>query len=335
MPKTIPMKKKILIGILIFFLLALGFVFLRTRPSGDINKYSALFADDPEMPANGSVKVSFYGVSTLLVDDGTTQILIDGFFSRPGMLKALFTDLSSDTVQIARCLGEFKMDRVEAVFVTHSHYDHAFDAGYVANLTGAMLYGSESTLNVGRGSGTPENQLQLFQPNVDLTIGDFIVRVVPSRHSPGNALNDDGVIISTPMRQPASMKAYAEGGAYDFLITHSSKKIYIKPSPNFIPGALDSLDVDALFIGIATVTKNGEEFANQFYQENITSLQPSVIVPIHWDNFFGPISDDLVMLPKFTCDTEKDFDYFIDRTKSDGIDFKILQGTKGIMLFNE
>lgn len=41
------------------------------------------------------------------------------------------------------------------------------------------------------------------------------------------------------------------------------------------------------------------------------------------------------MLPKFASDNEKDFDFFISRTKADRIDFKILQGTKSIVLFKE
>ncbi|MES2893796.1 MAG: MBL fold metallo-hydrolase [Bacteroidota bacterium] len=326
------MIKKIGLAILVIILVGVVFVYIRTRPSGDINKYKTYFTNDTSAPRDGEIKASFFGVSTLLLDDGKTQLLIDGFFSRPSITSALFTDIHSDTVEIARVLGQFGINRLKGIFVTHSHYDHVFDAGYVSKMTGATLYGSVSTLNVGRGAGVAEDMLKLYQPNTDVTIGEFTIRVVPSKHSPGNALKDDGVAIAEPLPQPASMKVYSEGGSYDFFITHRQKKIFIKPSPNFIVGALDSLKADVLFLGIPTITKQDTAWTEQFYKENVTSLKPALVIPLHWDNFFYPLSDNLVMLPKFTCNAEKDFDFFIGKATQDHIDFKILQGTHSIIL---
>jgi L-ascorbate metabolism protein UlaG (beta-lactamase superfamily) len=325
------MVKKILLGVLVLLIIGIVFIYLRTRPSGDINKYEEYFVNDTS-PADSSVRVTFFGVSTLLIDDGETQLLIDGFFSRHSMIKFLTSDLESDTSGIDKILKDYNINRLKGIFVTHSHYDHSFDAGYVARKTGSMLYGSTSTLNIGRGADVPESQLKEYQPNKDLTIGEFTIRVVPSKHSPGGTLEGT---ITTPLGQPASFKAYPEGGSYDFLISHHGQKMYIKPSPNFIEGALDSLDVDVLFLGIATVMKHDSAWANQFYEENVIALNPSLLVPLHWDDFFEPVSDHLVMLPRFTANAEDDFDYVIRRTREDGIDFKILQGTNNIVLFKE
>jgi len=250
------MKKILLLLLVVVLLGAFIFIFIQTRPSGDIELYNTYFTDDPGQPNNNSVKVTFFGVSTLLVDDGDTQILLDGFFSRPSLLAALFTDIESDTALIDQLIASHQMDRVKGIFVTHSHYDHSFDAGYTARKTHATLFGSESTLNVGRGSNLGEEQLSLFRPNEDIQLGNFTVQVILSIHSPGSALKDEGLNIEQPLRQPASMKAYLEGGSFDFLIKHHGKSIYVKPSPNFIEGALDSLKADVVFIGIATVTNH-------------------------------------------------------------------------------
>lgn len=325
------MIKKILLGILALLLIALVVVYIKTRPSADINEYSDYFVNDAGPTSDSSVRITFFGVSTLLFDDGETQILIDGFFSRPSMIKALTSSISSDTVLIANVIKQHSIDRLKGIFVTHSHYDHGFDAGYVSKMTGAKLYGSNSTLNIGRGADVPENQLQLYEPNVDLSIGAFTVRVVPSRHG-GNALKDDNQEIPAPLKQPASMKAYAEGGSFDFLIAHHGKKVYVKPSPNFIAGALDSLSADVVMLGIPTVSKQDSSWSNQFYKENVTALGPSLLIPIHWDNFFTPLSDELTMLPRFVANVDEDFDFFIKRTKNDSIQFKILKGTKSFIL---
>jgi len=326
------MMKKILLVIAALLVIAIAFLYIRTRPSGDINNYSGHFINDEATPSDSSVRITFFGVSTILFDDRKTQILIDGFFSRPSMVKALTSSIASDTSLIADVIQQYGINRLNGIFVTHSHYDHGFDAGHVSKMTGAKLYGSNSTLNIGRGAGVPESQLQLYEPNIDLQLGHFGVRVVPSKHSPGNALKDDEVEIGAPLKQPASWKAYTEGGSYDFLITHHGKKIYVKPSPNFISGALDSLSADVLLIGIPTISKHGPDWRDQFYKENVTALEPSVVIPIHWDDFFNPLSDELVMLPKFVCNAEEDFDFFLERTNSDGIEFIILQGTKSYIV---
>lgn len=323
------MIKKTLLGLLALLVLGIGYIYTRTQPSGDINKYEEYFVGD-SAPGDSSVMVTFFGVSTLLIDDGETQLLIDGFFSHKTLMTCLFEEVESDTALISKFIDDYNIDRLQGIFVTHSHFDHGFDAGHVAKLTGAPLYGSSSTLNIGRGADVVEDQLRLYEPNVDMQIGNFTVRVVPSLHSPGGTF--PGEIIE-PLRQPVKWDAYTEGGSFDFLITYGGKKMYIKPSPNYINGALDSLDVDLLFLGIATVTKQGDEFADNFYNENVKVLEPSILIPIHWDNFFEPISANLAMLPKFTCDAEDDFDYFIRRTKADGIEFKILQGTKSMIVF--
>jgi len=329
------MKKRILIGVAILLLIFIVFIFIRTRPSGDINNYENYFINDTSQLKENQLKVIFFGVSTLLFDDGETQILIDGFFSRPSLWQALVTKIESDTVAIDKMVIDYKMDRVKAIFVTHSHYDHAFDVAYTTKRTGATLYGSVSTLNIGRGGNVREEKLTLFQPYQNVQLGQFTVQVIPSKHSPNNALKDDGVVIEKPLGQPSKMKVYSEGGSFDFYIKHSGHSIYVKPSPNYIEGALDSLKADVVLMGIATVAKQEKSWQNKFYEQTVGKLKPALVIPLHWDDFFHPVSENLVMLPRFANDSPKDFDLFIKKTKADKIDFKILQDTKSMVLFKE
>jgi len=77
------LKKIILYVLVTLFVIAATFIFVRLSPSGEIRDYAAYYTDDKASPSGHQVKVSFFGVSTLLFDDGETQILIDGFF--PGL----------------------------------------------------------------------------------------------------------------------------------------------------------------------------------------------------------------------------------------------------------
>ena len=120
--------------------------------SGDIERYRKHFlpANEAE-PKNGAVKVTFLGTGTLLFDDGETQLMTDGFFSRPSLLKVIRGKIETDPKVVDAALKRAGVMNLKALFVAHSHYDHAFDVAHVAKKTGAKLHGSVSTLNIGRG----------------------------------------------------------------------------------------------------------------------------------------------------------------------------------------
>ena len=63
---------------------------------------------------NASVTATWLGVTTLLFDDGETQILIDGFFSRPSIWDSLLgRAVVNDAATINYALHEFRMRRVK------------------------------------------------------------------------------------------------------------------------------------------------------------------------------------------------------------------------------
>lgn len=325
--------KNLRIAIVALFFAFCFAVFFFTRPSGDIDDYKPYFVNDVAEPKNGSIKVTFFGVSTLLFDDGETQLLIDGYFTRTSMLPLLLKNLKSDTALIDDVLAKHSMNRVKAIFATHSHFDHALDVAYTAKRTGATLYGSISTLNIGHGGGVEDKKLALFQANDEFEIGKFKVKIIRSKHSQPNTLADDGIVIEKPLPQPAKIKAYSEGGSYDFMITHGDHHIFVKPSANFVEGALDSLKADAVFVGISAISKQTRDWQNQFYEQTIGKLNPQVVVPLHWDDFTKPLSDKLVMLPKFANNSPADFEAILPKINSKKIDFRILQGKNSILLF--
>src|ERR1700704_4717239 len=101
---------------------------------------------DGVRPAHASgVLVTFLGVSTLLIQDGTTALMTDGFFTRPGLFHIMRSNIQPDAALIAQSLRRLGVTSLAAVVTVHSHYDHAFDSPVVAQHTGAMLVGSEST----------------------------------------------------------------------------------------------------------------------------------------------------------------------------------------------
>ena len=102
---------------------------------------------------NDAVTVTWFGVTTLLFDDGETQILIDGFFSRPSLADIVFSvPVQSSAAQINYVLDKFSMRRLAAIIPVHSHFDHAMDIGALANRSSASILGSATTVQIARGT---------------------------------------------------------------------------------------------------------------------------------------------------------------------------------------
>ena len=128
-------------------------------------------------PADSGLAVTFLGVATLLFDDGESAVMFDGFFSRPSLLKVVVRPITPDVDRIDAGLhavgfGDGRR-RLGAVVPVHSHYDHAMDSAVVAGRTGATLVGGESTANVGRGGGLPEDRIRVVGDGEQASYGDL------------------------------------------------------------------------------------------------------------------------------------------------------------------
>ena len=140
------MKKFLLIISALVLLCAL---WLLSKPT--MSEIGIAYAKPAE--AGQALTVTWFGVTTLLIDDGVTQILIDGYFSRPSLLDiALERAIEPDQAAIEGMLDRFEINRLKAVIPVHSHFDHALDSAEVAKQTGAQLMGSATTAQIAAGS---------------------------------------------------------------------------------------------------------------------------------------------------------------------------------------
>src|SRR5512146_1160588 len=113
-------------------------------PSGDLDDYARYnLPRNDGAPKDGAVKVTFLGTTTLLFDDGESQLLVDGFLTRPSFWKVVTgSPLETDTTAVNRALSRARVERLKALYVAHSHYDHVLDVAYIVQRTHAHLYGS-------------------------------------------------------------------------------------------------------------------------------------------------------------------------------------------------
>jgi len=251
------------------------------------------------------MKVTYLGTTVLLFDDGKEQVMFDCQFSRPSLFKFAFGKFESNHNIVDDLINKYKIDRLKAIFISHSHYDHVLDAPYMVKKTNADLYGSLSTLNIARGENIAEEKLYCYDNSMEYKIGSFDIKIIPSRHSKPNLFNNDlGQIIDKPFSGLASRKCYKEGGSFDFVVKHKNKTYLIRPSFNYIENQLNDIKADVLFLSIGAMSKSDMNFRNKFYQETIEKVQPQLVIPIHWDNFFKPLNQKSYFLPKILEDSE-------------------------------
>jgi len=291
------------------------------RPS--LEPYKALTL--PAAPEGTPIRVRFAGVATLVFDDGDTAWMTDGFFSRPGVSKVFFSKIKPDEDAINRELKRLNVSKLAAVVPVHSHYDHALDSPLVAQRTGALLVGSASTINIGRGLGTAEDRMSVVTAGGVLEFGAWKLTFIPSRHSPTPF--SDGKTSETvlaPLVTPARATAWKEGTVWSILAEHNSGRSFlVQGSAGFEPGALAGRHADTVFLGVGTLGKKTAGYRSQYWNEVVKQVGAKRVIPIHWDDFFTSLDEPLVPMSILADDfgtTMADLSRFAQR---DGVELRM------------
>lgn len=265
-------------------------------------------AGAPDRP--GALRCVFLGVSTLLFHDGETAVLTDGFFSRPGLLRMRFGRLRPDRRRIEDGLRRAGTDALDAVFVVHSHYDHALDSPAVAAVTGARLIGSASTRNIALGQGFPDERFQQVVVVEPFTIGRFTLTALPARHSPGDIAPGE---IERPLRLPVRATDYRTGACYSLHVRHDGRELLVHASAHSVPGALDGYAAETVYLGVGALGKQDQAFRKAYWARLVTATGARRVVPVHWDDFFRPLDRPLRPFRAFLDDFPATMD-FLTRT---------------------
>ncbi len=274
-------KSTVLFLLLIFGVAAL---WILTRPG--MSEVGIPYA---EPATNGSaLTVAWLGVSTLLIDDGTTQLMTDGFVSRPSLLDLLFRrPIAADTNSIRQAIETFDINRLAAIMPVHSHYDHAMDSADFARLAGADVLGSLSTANIARSSSLDESRIVEITPGETYAYGLFQITFYESRHAPLATNSAIEGTVSAPFELPAPYTAWKEGGSYAVHIEHPQGTILVVGSAGFVPGALEDVEADAVFLGTGGLMGLDSAYIARYVDETVHAVAADKVFIIHHDNLLG------------------------------------------------
>ncbi|MGW6120823.1 MBL fold metallo-hydrolase [Nocardia sp. NPDC055165] len=285
------------------------------RPDISVHNTSAT---TPLAAPNSPVTVSFLGVTTLLFDDGESALMTDGFFTRPSLWRTALTPLRTDPARVHSALARAGVRSLDAVVCGHSHYDHALDSAYVAQHTGAILVGSESTAQIGHGADLPFSRVVVVEAGTDITLGNFTLSFAESEHSEPDRARG---VIGRALAQPARMRDYKCGETWSIILTHtpSGRTALIHSSAGFRPGMLDSRSADVAYLSVGQLGHQPCGFIEHYWSETVTAVGAQRVVLTHWDDFFRPLSKPLRALPYAADDLDASVRVLSDCARRDAV----------------
>lgn len=291
---------------------------MRLRPGRpDLARHAHRF-NVPGAAPDAPLTVTWLGVSTLLIDDGTSALMTDGFFSRPSLARVGLGKVAPSPARVDGCLARTGIKRLAAVVPVHTHFDHALDSALVADRTGAQLVGGESAANVGRGYGLDEDRLVIADSGAPIQLGDFDITLFESRHSPPDRFPGT---IDRPVVTPVRAAAYKCGEAWSTLIHHRStdRRVLIQGSAGFVKGSLRGQQADVVYLGIGQLGVQPESYIVDYWAETVGTVGARRVVPVHWDDFFRPLSKPLRALPYAADDLDASLRVLDRLAERDGV----------------
>lgn len=239
------------------------------------------------------LEFKYLGAAGWVITQDSLVVLLDPYLTR---LKLSSPELDSndnrktygreDYFNSDKLVIDEVIQKADYIFIHHSHFDHLSDVPYIAKKTGAKVIGTESTCNILRAYGVPDDQLYDVKGGEDYIFKEFSVKIIPSLHSPLRSKHFfDSRTYKVPPIAPLKIDDFIEGGSLMYLIRFESNQLLTMGGMNFIEKEVTGLTPDIILMGV-NFSKN--EIYN--YTERLLKATnyPKIVLPTHWDNFRVP-----------------------------------------------
>lgn len=231
-----------------------------------------------------SVELRWLTVASVAISDGTSTLLFDPSFTRPTIGHWLnFKKLRSDPGLVSSVLKENDLTKVDAVFASHSHFDHVVDAPLVAKIGGAVFYADESQKRIVDAYKDPEIKTSPITPGAVIEVGKFKIIILKRTHA-GIFHMFDYLPGSVPSDFDFNFYDYHVGDTWCYVIHHPEGTILIDQGADPYLDLIKpyAFTVDVLIQGVAN-RKNNESIVDGY----LNVYKPKIFIPVHFDNFLG------------------------------------------------
>lgn len=237
------------------------------------------------------LEVQWLGVSGYRITYAGVSLFVDPYVSRVPLRALLLGRVAMpDDALIDRYISA--PGPVAGVLVGHTHFDHAVDAPAIARRFATIAYGSSSLAQLMHLHGLGGLAREVI-PHKPYELGPFVVRFVPSRHSKllfGRRVPMDGELTCDHLHA-LSPRAYRCGQVWGIRIEVAGVSLYHQGSADLDEGELGDEPVDVFLAGVA-----GRSFTPRYWERILPRLDPRVVVPTHYDDFFAPLGRRLTFV---------------------------------------
>ena len=281
--------------------------------AGPILEWSAASVENAEPNIKSAVKampglrIRWLGTFGYEISDAQTTILIDPFITRPKpaeLLKPIVIDTSAVQHYL---LSMVDLNKLAAILVTHSHYDHLEDVPYIlAQFPDAnnrpVVAGDPNTARiiqsykhnsgidwVGHSGGLADSRISVLDldndnPTVEVgTFGRFTITAFKGEHPRYDYVPWRGPKGPVKDKTPYNYRDYKlfNNLSIGYLVETNGLRIYFSDSPLVLnPELIGQVD-----ILIQTITSRAENNISTCLEE----LKPNYYIPAHYDNFLKPL----------------------------------------------
>jgi len=229
------------------------------------------------------MRFRWLGTAGFEMESGGTRLLIDPFLSRNARAFPR-QELRPE---------DFK--DIEAVLVTHGHFDHARDVPVISRNNGCRVFASGPVclrLNL---RGIPWGRLEPMRGGDAYRVGPFRVEAVPSRH----VVFDLPLVMRTGARCLARLPEMLGGGTLElagevlgYLLETEGKRLFHLGSAWLGREALGGREVDVFFVPV-----QGRSDITSLAAHLVAQVEPKITVPHHHDDFWPPLSQYVDLQP--------------------------------------
>lgn len=265
----------------------------------DADALRGLEAVPLELPAG--LELEWLGVSGYRMTYEGTSLYVDPYVSRVPLRSLLLRRTAlPDPALLDRWIrpdGD-----VAGVLVGHTHFDHAVDAPAIARRFRAPAYGSASLAALMRLHGLGDLAVEV-EPYRRYELGPFVVSFTPSAHSKlllGRRVPFDGELCCDHL-DSLSPGAYRCGQVWGIRIEVGGTSFYHQGSANLDDAALRAEPVDVFLAGIA-----GRAVTPRYWARVLPRLDPRIVVPTHYDDFFKPLGARLAFVRRVRLEAVPD-----------------------------
>jgi L-ascorbate metabolism protein UlaG (beta-lactamase superfamily) len=291
-------------------LLVLFLIFSTQAFGAGLGSYSHLVVADSPGAVRDGVRVTYLGTNGYQFEFKGRSLLVDPYFSRVDLLSVALgsriqpnasrindglrnltpKDTRSSAFRRPGVAGERRVNaelqtslvpNVDAILVTHGHFDHLLDVPILMSKTHARLIASASSVDLAKRAGASSGDA--VKPSDVRRIGPWRIHVLAATHDRLFGTVPFDRHESRSVGRPQRAADWICGEPLAFLIEINGQRVYIDSggTPAWLP---PKEHVDLAILGMALPDSRARLAAA------LERLHPRYILPSHQDNFFLPLS---------------------------------------------